>query len=165
MRLTLGGRERNKRDRKKRHAGRGTVGKTAVVGVKDRPTKQIIASVARSTDKETLQGFILSKVDGKVKIYSDDNRAYEGLDREAVRHSLGEYVRGQVHTNGMESFWAMLKRGFYGTYHRMSPKHLKRYVKEFCGRHNARPFDTIDQLSAMVTGMCNKTLTYKELIK
>ena len=59
----------------------------------------------------------------------------------------------------------MLKRGFYGTYHRMSPKHLNRYEKEFCGRHNSHPFDTIDQLSAMVTCMCNKTLTYKELVK
>ena len=134
-------------------------------GVKDRPTKQITASVARSKDKKTLQGFILSKVDRKVKIYSYDNRAYEGLDREAVRHSLGEYVRDKAHTNGMESFCAMHKRGFYGTYSRISPKHLTRFVKEFCGRHNNRPFDTIDQLSVMVNGMCNRTLTYKELIK
>ncbi len=161
----FGGRERNKSNNKKRHKGRGPVGKTAVVGVKDRATKQVSASKVSATDKKTLQGFILSKVDGGVKIYSDDNRAYAGLDRETVKHSLGEYVRGQVHTNGIESFWATLKRGFYGTYHRMSAKHLNRYVGEFCGRHNARPHDTIDQLSAMFIGMCNKTLTYKELIK
>ena len=98
------------------------------------------------------------------KIYTDESRAYEGLNREAVRHSVGEYVRGQAHTNGMESFWALLKRGFYGVYHRMSPKHLHRYVQEFSGRHNERPKDTIDQLSAMVRGMCGKRLTYEELI-
>ncbi len=121
--------------------------------------------MAHSQDKKTLQKFVLSKVSGKVKIYSDDSRAYEGLDREAVRHSLGEYVRGQVHINGIESFWVMLKRGLYGTYHRISPKHLNRYVQEFSGRHNNRRNDTIDQMSAMVSGMCNKTLTYKELIQ
>ncbi len=161
----IGGTEKNKHEFKKQHLGRGGIGKTAVVGVKDRSTKQISAAVARSQDKKTLQKFVLSKVSGKVKIYSDDSRAYEGLDREAVRHSLGEYVRGQVHTNGIESFWAMLKRGLYGTYHRISPKHLNRYVQEFSGRHNNRPNDTIDQMSAMVSGMCNKTLTYKELIQ
>ena len=65
----------------------------------------------------------------------------------------------------MESFWAMLKRGFYGTYHRMSPKHLDRYVREFAGRPHGRPRDTIDQLSAMVRGMCGKKLPYRELIR
>ena len=64
----------------------------------------------------------------------------------------------------MESFWALLRRGFHGTYHRLSPKHLSRYVKEFAGRHNGRPADTLDQLSAMVRGMCGKRLSYKELV-
>ena len=64
----------------------------------------------------------------------------------SVRHSVGEYVRRQAHTNGIESFWAMLKRGYQGVYHQMSPHHLRRYVTEFEGRHNDRPSDTIDQL-------------------
>lgn len=55
---------------------------------------------------------------------------------ESVNHSVGEYVRDMAHTNGIESFWAVLKRGYYGTYHRISPKHLERYVTEFSGRHN-----------------------------
>ena len=160
----FGGKEGNKHTAKKLHAGRGPVGKTAVVGVKDRETKHVAAQVTYSTDSLTIQGFVRSKVKEGAKLYTDESRAYAGMDREAVRHSVGEYVKGQAHTNGMESFWAMLKRGFYGTYHRMSPKHLDRYIKEFAGRHNVRPFDTKDQLSAMVRGMCNKTLTYSELI-
>ncbi len=160
----FGGLEKNKHASKKLNAGRGPVGKTAVVGIKDRPTRKIVAGVAPSTDAITLQGFVKRNVAPNAKIYTDESRAYEGLNREAVRHSVGEYVRGQAHTNGMESFWALLKRGFYGVYHRMSPKHLHRYVQEFSGRHNERPKDTIDQLSAMVRGMCGKRLTYEELI-
>ena len=57
--------------------------------------------------------------------------------------------RGMAHTQGIESFWAALKRGYHGTYHKMSEKHLDRYVSEFAGRHNHRPLDTIDQMSAM----------------
>ena len=160
----FGGKEGNKHAAKKLRAGRGPVGKTAVVGVKDRKTKHVAAQVAYSTDSLTIQGFVRSKVKDGAKLYTDESRAYAGMDKEAVRHSVGEYVKGKAHTNGMESFWAMLKRGFYGTYHRMSPKHLNRYVREFAGRHNVRPRDTRDQLSAMVQGICGKTLTYKELI-
>ena len=60
------------------------------------------------------------------------------FDHETVCHSVGEYVRGQAHVNGIESFWSMLKRGYHGTYHHMSAKHLDRYVTEFSGRHNDR---------------------------
>ena len=77
---------------------------------------------------------------------------------------MKEYVNGQAHTNGIESFWAMLKRGYYGTYHRMSPKHLHRYVMEFSGRHNIRTEDTIDQITDMVRGMDGKRLRYQDLI-
>ncbi len=87
------------------------------------------------------------------------------MTREVVKHSIGEYVKGKAHTNGIESFWSMMKRGYYGTYHRMSPAHLNRYVNEFTGRHNDRPNDTIDQLSAMASGLTGKRLTYQELIK
>ena len=94
-----------------------------------------------------------------------DHRGYEGLpNHETVRHSVKEYVNGQAHTNGIESFWAMLKRGYVGTYHRMSPKHLHRYVDEFSGRHNIRKADTIDQMAAMVRGMDGKRLRYKDLV-
>ena len=86
-------------------------------------------------------------------VYTDGETGYAGLpNHEAVKHTVGEYVRGMAHTNGIESFWSMLKRGYVGTYHKMSPQHLGRYVGEFAGRHNQRPDDTVDQMAAMVAG-------------
>ena len=98
-------------------------------------------------------------------MYTDEASAYEGLPRphESVKHSASEYVRGQIHTNGVESFWSMLKRGYVGIYHKMSPKHLHRYVNEFAGRHNDRESDTADQMGNLVRGMAGKSLSYDEL--
>ena len=77
---------------------------------------------------------------------------------------MGEYVDGMAHTNGIESFWAMLKRGYHGTFHQISPEHLDRYVNEFAGRHNVRVKDTAVQMAAMVQGMTGKPLKYRDLI-
>ena len=90
--------------------------------------------------------------DLQATVYTDDASAYETLpfEHESVRHSVSEYVRGQAHTNGVESFWSMLKRGYYGTFHKFSPKHLDRYVQEFAGRHNLREQDTIEMMGAAV---------------
>lgn len=162
----VGGKEGNKHAKKKLKAGRGTVGKTAVAGMKERGTKQVTAQVVESTNSETLQGFVLDNtVEGTV-VFTDEARAYLGLPRphQTVKHNVGEYVRGQAHTNGMESFWSMLKRGFTGTYHKISPKHLHRYVDEFSGRHNDRPQDTITQMGNLVRGADGKRLRYEDLI-
>ena len=135
----FGGLERNKHADKRLNAGRGSVGKTAVVGVKDRETNFVRAHVARSLTGVDLRGFVGQHSANDATIYSDEAAAYRPLPRHAaVRHGVGEYVRGQVHINGMESFWSLLKRGFIGVYHKMSPKHLDRYVDEFAGRHNIR---------------------------
>ena len=162
----IGGKEGNKHADKKLRAGRGAVGKTAVAGVKDRATGQVSTAVVESTNKPTLQGFVGDRVADGATVYTDEHRAYDGLlyPHESVRHSVGEYVRDMAHTNGMESHWAMLKRGYVGVYHRMSPKHLPRYVAEFEGRHNARPLDTADQMAAMVRGADGKRMTYEGLI-
>ena len=164
----IGGKERNKHNSKKLNAGRGPVGKTPVVGAKDRATKQVAATVVKNTDQESLQGFIQDRVQPGSTVYTDDHGGYAALwldfEHSFVRHSASEYVQAQAHTNGIESFWALLKRGYYGTYHRMSPKHLQRYVDEFAGRHNIRPLDTIDQMKSMVRGMDGKRLRYKDLI-
>jgi len=86
------------------------------------------------------------------------------FEHHVVNHSIGEYVRGQAHTNGIESFWATLKRGYMGTYHKMSHKHLSRYITEFAGRHNVRDYDTIIQMEMLAKGFEGKRLRYKDLI-
>ena len=161
----VGGKEKNKHAKQRRHAGRGPVGKTAVVGVKGRTTKRIRAAVVSNTDSDTLKGFVSESTKPDAMVYTDGEAGYVGLPRhEVVRHSVGEYVRGMAHTNGIESFWSMLKRGYYGTYHKMSPKHLDRYVNEFAGRHNHRNADTMDQMGSMVRGLELKRLRYKDLV-
>ncbi len=80
-----------------------------------------------------------------------------------IKHSVGQYVDDQVHTNGIESFWAVLKRGYVGTYHHMSIKHLHRYVNEFAGRHNVRGVETLEQLALLAMSMVGKVLSYDEL--
>ena len=72
-------------------------------------------------------------------------------------------MRGKAHTNGVESFWSMLKRGYVGTYHKMSPKHLQRYVNEFSGRHKVRMADTLEQMEHSMLRMSGKRLRYKDL--
>ena len=164
----MGGKERNKHSNKKLLAGRGAVGKTPVIGAKDRETNRVSATVIQGTTQEDLEGFIQDRVEPGSTVYTDDhggyNRLWLNFEHSSVRHSVREYVKDQVHTNGIESFWALLKRGYYGTYHRMSEKHLHRYVNEFAGRHNQRNADTLDQMGAMVRGMNGKRLRYRELI-
>ncbi len=161
----VGGKEANKHADKKLHAGRGTVGKMAVIGAKDRKTNRVAAKVIEQTDQETLTGFVDDVADKEAMIYTDGSSSYEGRKRhEAVYHSIGEYVRGMAHTNGVESFWSMLKRAHKGVYHKLSAKHLQRYVQEFAGRHNIRDRDTIDQMQHVVAAMVGKRLLYRDLI-
>ena len=80
------------------------------------------------------------------------------------QHSVAHWVDGQAHTNGVESFWSMFKRGYHGTFHRMSPKHLHRYVNEFAGRHNVRDRDTLEQMGLLAAGLVGKRLFYKDLV-
>ncbi|MCY3702472.1 MAG: IS1595 family transposase [Rhodospirillales bacterium] len=167
----MGGKRKNMSNAKRRQlakegAGRGSVGKVAVVGAKDRATKQVTAKVVQETDKPTLQGFVKETAAPGATVYTDEATAYSGLpfDHETVKHSVSEYVRGMAHTNGIESFWSMFERGFHGTFHKMSPKHLNRYVQEFAGRNNIRDMDTIAQMTAMVRQMEGKRLRYVDLI-
>ena len=147
--------------------GRGSVGKVVVVGVKDRETNQIRANVVGSTDAETLQGFVAKHTEPGSMVYTDEHGGYRGMsgrDHEVVNHGVGEYVRGMAHTQGIESFWSMLKRAHKGTFHKISPKHLDRYVTEFAGKHNVRDADTIDQMAGVVRTMAGRRLKYDDLI-
>ena len=160
----IGGKESNKHQSKKLNTGRGTVGKAAVAGVKDRATSTVIAKVVEKTDGPTLKGFVTENTQPGAMVYTDESTSYKGLpNHQTVKHSVGEYVDGQAHTNGLESFWSLMKRGYHGTYHHMSEKHLDRYINEFSGRHNSRPLDTLDQMTAMVQGMNGKRLRYQDL--
>ena len=162
----IGGKESNKHESKKLKAGRGTVGKTPVVGVKDRETNRVRTVVVESTDKATLQDFVIRNTEPTAQVYTDEAAAYRGIPRPhaAVAHSAGEYVRGMAHTNGLESHWALFKRGLDGTYHHVSVKHLPLYNLEFEGRHNTRPMDTAEQMAAMARGAAGKRMTYASLI-
>ena len=168
----LGGLEKNKHSDKKLRQGRGTVGKTPVFGMRDRDG-QVIAKVVESTDAPTLQGAIKENVAEGSTICTDEHRSYNGLDTDAekklvhktVKHSAKQFVDGMAHTNGIESFWASLQRGFYGTFHWFSKKHTQLYVDEFVFRSNEAncKFDTVDRLKALVLGMKGKRLTYRML--
>ena len=162
----MGGKEGNKHADKKLHAGRGTIGKIPVIGVKDRETNQVNAKVIESTNKSTLQGFVVENTSEDATVYTDEAKAYQGIPRkhESVSHSIGEYVREQAHTNGIESFWSVLKRGYKGVYHKMSPKHLKRYIVEFQERYNSKALDTNTRMKKIVKGSAGKTLRYQDLI-
>ena len=162
-----GGRAKNMhaRVRRERIHGRGAIDKTAVVGAPDRGTGRVAASVVDRTDAATLQGFVTNRSAPGAMVYSDAHKAYRGLpSHETVRHSVAEYVNGQAQVNGIESFWASLKRGYHGTFHHVSAEHLDRYVCEFAGRHNRRGLDTDRMMAAMVQGMVGKLLPYAELI-
>ena len=163
----VGGREANKHKSKRLNAGRGVVGKTAVVGVKDRETNQIVSAAVPSTDRDTLQGFVQQHTAEAATIITDDHASYHGLpNHEVVRHGAGEYVRdGGISTNGMESHWATLKRSIMGSYFHISPKHTGRYATEVSGRHNNRPLDTVEQVRSLVQNGEGKRLRYQDLVK
>jgi transposase-like protein len=163
----VGGKERNKHMDKRLNSGRGAVGKAAVIGAKERNGK-IKVKVIERTDAATLEGFVLGNVQAGATVYTDEHKGYRDLSasfgHHTVKHSIGEYVNGMAHTNGIESFWAMLKRGYKGTYHKMSAKHLARYVTEFAGRHNVRSLDTITQMTILAQGLDGKRLRYDDLV-
>ena len=167
----VGGKAKNipLRDRKRRITGRGGVDKAIVVGVLDRPTGQVIAGPVHDTTSRTLVGIVHSVTDDGAQVYSDEHRSYRplaslGYCHEAVMHSAAEYVRGDIHTNSIESLWSMFKRGYVGTYHHMSRAHLGRYVNEFAGRHNVREMGTEQQMETVVGDMVGKRLRYDDLV-
>ena len=169
----IGGKEGNKHQSKKLRAGRGPVGKTAVVGVRQRGGKVTAKPVAK-IDAATLVGFVEFKVEPGATVYTDEASAYANLPtvlnrfaHETVKHGAGEYVRGPVHTNSIESVWSVLKRSIHGTWHHVSPKHLGRYVNEATFRLNEGncEVDTIDRMKSFAAGIHGKRLAYDKLIE
>ena len=162
-----GKRENMPLSKRKALKGRGAVSKTAVVGVKDRDSGEVRAEVVERTDGETLKSFVREHVEPGAVVYTDEAAAYKGMPEfghEAVNHSVSEYVRDQAHTNGIESFWSMLKRAHKGTFHKISPKHLQRYASEFSGKHNIRDSGTLAQMRDTVARLVGRNLLYRDLI-
>ena len=138
--------------------GQGGRGKAVVAGVRAR----VVAGVR----KRTLQAFVRENVHPEATLYTDKLRSYRGTvaNHETVNHSAREYVNGMASTNGIESFRSMLKRASDGTCHKITHKHLQRYVDEFTARHNMRSMDTADQMVRLAACMAGKRLTYRELV-
>lgn len=162
----IGGKEKNKHNSKRRDWGRGGTGKDIVVGAKSREGK-VISKHIPDTGRKTLHEFIHANVAKDSIVYTDTWKSYKGLEgytHESVNHSVKEYVREKAHTNGIESFWALLKRGYYGIYHYMSSKHLHRYVSEFSYRYNTRTMGTLELIDTSIVKMVGKHLPYRKLI-
>ena len=168
----VGGREKNKHASKriKGTQGRNTKTKTPVIGFLQRDG-QIQAQVIGNVKTITIEKQVVDRIKFSSKIYTDDFKSYVRIGRycrhEVVKHGSGEYAReGGIHSNGIESFWSLLKRGYHGIYHQMSKKHLQRYVDEFVYRFNRRKDVAEDVFSNIVLGVSvNPKLTYKELVK
>ena len=119
----------------------------------------------QACDRATAEKMIGDSVSPEAQVYTDTSRIYGGLDHyESVHHSRGEHIRGEVQTNGIESFRALLKRGYQGPCHSMSRKHLYRYVNEFTGRYNSRGESLLEPMADLVSDMVGRGLTYKELV-
>lgn len=167
----VGGRCRNMTNSKRRElkgTRRGAVGNSVVVGVKDRETNEVRARNVQHSDAPHVAVFVAENAKLGPKVYRDEPSVYDVLgpcyDRKSGKHSVSEYVNSMVHTNRIESFWSMFKRGCVGTFHKISEKHLHRYVDEFAGRHNIRKSDTPDRMAVIAAGMAGKRLSYRDLI-
>ena len=166
----IGGKEANKHASKKLNAGRGAVGKAAVLGMRERGGRTI-AKPIDAADTANIHTAIHTHVEAGSTLHTDEAKAYSGLvglffDHATVNHSAGEYSRNGVTTNGMESVWAVLKRGLTGVYHHASPKHLGRYVNEFTFRLNDGNVkrQTLDRLNSIIAAAVGRRITYAELI-
>ena len=165
----IGGKEKNKHGWKKRRQGRGAVGKAIVFGMMEREGK-VVTMVVENTTMDTLQGIIRANVEVDSVVNTDESCSYTGLEtnylHQVVNHSAKQYVNKMAYTNGIESVWALLKRGFVGTFHKFSVKHLERYTKEFDFRWNEGNCKilTMDRVDSLVDGCWNGSLTYDRLI-
>lgn len=171
----IGGKEKNKHSGKRTHAGRGGVGKSIVFGAKSRESGEVRAMVLPCNDSYRLHGAVGETVAKGSTLCTDDNRAYRGIKgyrHRVVKHSAREYVKGMAHTNGIESFWAILKRAYIGTFHNFSAKHLARYADEFAFKANTKDLPAFNEsgigsgitaIRQYIAGAEGRRLTYKAL--
>lgn len=163
----IGGAEKNKHKSKKidNEQGRSVKGKSAVAGILQRDG-ELRAQKVPDTSGKNLRKFIVGNVEFGAILNTDEWGGYNGLaaifQHKCINHLLGEYVNGDTHTNGMEGFWALLKRSIYGIYHSVSDKHLQNYVEESVFRYNSRKLSEGNRFKAMLSNI-TKHMSYKEL--
>jgi transposase-like protein len=167
----VGGLEKNKHASKRQDGtrGRSTKTKTPVVGMIQRGG-EIRAQVVERVTMAAVENNIVANAAKDSQIISDDFLSYARIGKmfphKSVSHARGEYVNGEAHTNGIESFWALFKRGYHGVYHHMSRKHMQRYVNEFTFRFNRRASEMQSVFSDVVARVANSAqLPYKTLIQ
>lgn len=163
----IGGKARNMHSakRKEKIQGRGVSGKAVVMGMLKRGGK-VRTVVIENRDAETLQGHVNQNVRKGSNVFTDELVSYWGLDEAYVHQVINhaeQYVNGNVHTNGMENFWSLLKRGLNGTYVSVEPFHLFRYIDEQAFRYNFRKVTDAERLDTLLTQVVGKRLTYAEL--
>ncbi len=168
----IGGKRKNmSKAKRKELKGRGTADKTPVIGARERGGK-VAAQPLASTDERSLIEFVEAHTEQGVTVYTDDAKAYANLptilnqyQHESVKHSAGEYVRGEIHTNSIESVWSVFKRSLTGTWHHVSDKHLGRYVNEATFRLNEGnvKIHTLDRMAAFLRRAFRRRLTYRQL--
>ena len=164
----IGGKNKNRHANKKvkDSQGRSVKDKTPVLGLFERDG-ELTTKVIKDTSKKTIQPIINEKVKKDSELISDDWKAYKGLKKnfnhKVINHSQKEYVIGHIHTNTIEGFWSLLKRGIIGIYHNVSDKHLEKYCNEFSFRYNTIDLNEQDRFDKSIS-QCNGRLKYKQLI-
>jgi transposase-like protein len=169
----IGGKARNMHKGKRKQHGTGTVGKVAVMGLLERNSPEkastIRTAIVANTRRHSLHAQVREHVEPGANVYTDALQSYVGLTTSGYTHQVIDhaeaYVDGQIHTNGCENFWALLKRAVKGTYISVEPFHLFRYLDEQAFRFNhRRDMNDADRFSLAITGIVGRRLTYKDLL-
>lgn len=169
----VGGLEKNKHANKRQHLGRGPIGKAPVVAMRERGKGgRTLAMVTTDMNVDAIKDAIFKNIEYQSSIHTDESPLYDGLDglfyrHDTINHTMKRYRRGDVTTNGIESVFAVMKRGIIGVFHQLSVKHLGRYVQEFAFRLNEGnvAHKTVDRIDSFIAGVSGKRLTYNALIR
>ncbi len=163
----VGGKAKFQHESKRKHIGTGGVGKAAVLGLLERHG-EVRARTIPNTRRSTIDPIVRANVESGSAVYSDALKSYDNLDdayiHEVIDHAEG-YVRGRVHTNGLENFWSLFKRTVYGTHHSVDPVHLDRYLDEATYRFNTRETKDGSRFASVAERVAGRRLTWETLTR
>lgn len=163
----VGGKEKNKHAKDRKHLGRGGVGKEAVLSLVERGGK-IRSRHVKHVTSATLRPILNEQIAADSRLMTDEARVYIPIGKDyaehlAVNHGIGEYVRGDAHTNTVEGYFSIFKRGMTGVYQHCSARHLKRYLCEFDFRYNERKITDSRRTVSLLAGAQGKRMTYRPM--